>query len=96
MKALEDYSNNVIGYIISGIAEGLFIMVVQDRSGGHTHTIGIGIESNAIYDYMETHKLQLSHENYRKYCEPNYVFERFYIAAELRNNKVREKILKMK
>ena len=39
---------------------------------------------------METHELQLNHENL-SCCGPNCVFERLYIAVELRDNKVHTK-----
>ena len=53
MNTLEDYINNVIGYIISSITEGLFIMVLEDTSGGHTHMIGINRGLKVTYDCMK-------------------------------------------
>ena len=40
-----------------------------------------------IYDFMETHELQLNYESLYKYCGPNFVFIRLCIAAEIRNDK---------
>ena len=66
MKLSKDYSNNVTGCILSGISESLFIVVLEDTSGGHTHTIGINIGLNLIYDFIEKHDLQLNYENISK------------------------------
>ena len=55
VKPRGDYTNNEIVYILPEITEGLFIVVLQDNCGGKSHTIGINIGSNIIYDYMETY-----------------------------------------
>ena len=57
VKELENYSNNGMSYILSSIPEGLFIVVLEDTSSGNTHTIGINIWLNVIYDGMETHEM---------------------------------------
>ena len=66
VKVSKDYSNIMTGCILLGIAEGLFIVVLEDASGGHTHTIGINRGLNFIYDCIEKHDLQLSYENISK------------------------------
>ena len=81
----EDYMNNAIGYILSGITGGLFIVVLQDISVGHSYITGINRGLKVFYDCMKTHKLQLNHNNLCKRCGPTYVFLRLYIAAELVN-----------
>ena len=35
------YTNHVTGFILEGVTEGLFIVVLEDKSCGKTHTIGI-------------------------------------------------------
>ena len=56
----EHFIKNLTGYILSGVTEGLFIMVLEDTSGGHSHTIRINRGFNVIYDFMKTHELYLN------------------------------------
>ena len=91
VKPKGKYSNNVTGFTLEGITVGLFIMVLQDTSGGNTHAIGINRRLNVIYDCMETHEIQLNIENLSKYCGPNRDFDKFCHIAELRDNKVHAK-----
>ena len=80
------YSNNVTGFILEGVIEGLFVVVLEDNGGGKTHTIGINRELNVIYDCMETHELKLNHGNLSKRCGPNREFVKFVYTAELKVN----------
>ena len=92
----EVYDNSVTGYILYSITKGLFIVVLQDKYGRCTHTIGIDRILKVIYECMEKHELQLNYDNLSKYCGPNVVFERFVIVADLKDIKVNEKNLKIK
>ena len=56
-----EYDNNVTDYILVGVDEGLFIVVLDDTSVGHSHIIGINRGLNNIYDCMKTHKRRLNH-----------------------------------
>ena len=78
--------------IIFGITAGLLIVVLEDKCGGRSYTIGVNRGLNIIYEHMEKHELQLYHDNLSKYCGHNVVFERFVITAELKDNRVHAKI----
>ena len=80
------YSNNVTGFILEGIIEGLFFAVLEDNGGGKTHTIGINRRLNVIYDCMDTHELKLSHGSLSKCCGPNREFVKFVYTEELKVN----------
>ena len=84
----KEYSNHVTGYMISGITDVFFIVLLQYISGGRSHIIGINRELIVIYDCIEKHELQLNHENLSKCCGPNCVFEIFYIEAEFSENRI--------
>ena len=60
VKPKGKYSNIVTGFILEGVTEGLFVVVLEDNGGGNTHTIGINRELNVICDCTETHELKLS------------------------------------
>ena len=94
VKPRRYYINALTGYVLSGITEGLFIVVLEDYCGGNTHTIGINRGLNISYDCTKTHKIQLNLDNLSKWCGPNRVFNRLCHTAELRDNKIHEKILK--
>ena len=66
VKPKRKYSNNVIGFILEGVTEGIFVVVLEDNGDGKTHTIGINRELSVIYNCMETHELKLSHGNLSK------------------------------
>ena len=86
VKSKGKYSNNGTGFILEGITEGLFFVVLEDKGGGKTHTIGINRGLNIIYDCMETHELNLTHGNPSKCCGPNRESVKFFYTAELKNN----------
>ena len=71
-------------------------MGLEDHCGGKSHTITINIGFNLIYDCMETQEAQINQVNISKYCVPDFEFVKFSITAELRDNKVHAKNLKMK
>ena len=62
VKPKEDCIDNVTGYTLSGIPEGLIVVVLEDEYGVKSHTIGITRGFNVMYDCMETHEIQLNHE----------------------------------
>ena len=66
VKVSKDYSNIVTGCILLGINECLFIVVLEDKSGGHPHTMGINRGLNFVYDYIEKHDPQLNYQNLYK------------------------------
>ena len=83
--------DNVTGCILSGITEGLFIVVLQDTSGGRSHTVGVNRGLKIIYDCMETHELKLNMQNLNKCCGITYKFNFIGLAAELKDNNVHAK-----
>ena len=85
------YTNNVTRFILEGVTEGSFIVVLEDKCGGNTHTIGINIGLNVIFDCIETHKLKLNHRNLSKCCAPKSDFVKFWYTAELKDNRVHAK-----
>lgn len=42
--------------------------MVVDKCGVNTHTVGINIEKIMIYDCQEKYVLDLSQDNFSKYC----------------------------
>ena len=88
VKPKGNYTNNVTGCILSCIAQGLFIVVLEDDCGGNTRMIRINRGLKIIYDCVETHEIQLNHDNLSKWCRPNCVFVRLCIKVELRDSKV--------
>ena len=64
VKPKGKYNNNVTGFILEGVIEGLFIVVLEENSGKNTYAIGINRRLNNIYDYMETNELKLNHGNF--------------------------------
>ena len=85
------YINNPTRFILEGVTEGLFIVVLQDTSGGNTHILGINRGLNVIYNFIETHEIQPNHGNLSKCCGTNREFELFCHAAEIRDDKVHAK-----
>ena len=59
----EVFKNDPTSYILSPTTEGLFGVILQDESGGRSHTVGINRELEIIYDCMETHELKLNNVN---------------------------------
>ena len=57
------YANNVTGFILECVTEGLFIVLLDDKSGGNTHIIGSNRGLNVIYDCIETYGRKLNHGN---------------------------------
>ena len=71
VKSKVKYTNNVTSFILEGITEGIFIVVLGDKSGGETYTVGINRGLNVNHDCIETHELKLNHGNLSKCCGPN-------------------------
>ena len=65
-----EIKNDPTTYILSPITAGLFIAVLQDISGGRSHTVRSNRGLNFIYDCMETHKLKLNTQKLNKCCGP--------------------------
>ena len=86
VKPKGKYTNNATGFILEGVTEDLFVVLLEDNGGGKNHTIGINRWLNIIYDYMETQELKLSHENISKCCGPNREFVKLFYTAELKDN----------
>ena len=90
----ENYTNNVTSFILEGVTNDLFIVVLEDKSDGKIHTLGIVRGLNVIYDCIETQRLKLSHGNLSKCCESNRDFVKLCYIAELKDNRVHAKKLK--
>ena len=91
MKPTGNYINNATGYILSGINEGLFIVVLEKYCGRKALTIVLNRGLNVIYDCIETHEMQLNHKNSCKYCRVNNACVKLCTTAELINIKVHAK-----
>ena len=74
IKSKGKYSNNVAGFILKGVTEGLFIVFLEDKGGEKTHTMGINRGLRVIYDCMETRELKLNRGNHSKCCGPDREF----------------------
>ena len=96
MKPRGYYINNVTGYSISIINEGLIIVVLENNCGGCIHTMVINKILNFSNDCMEEKELHLNHDNILKCYGFNRLFERCSIVVDLRYNKVHAKKLNMK
>ena len=66
LKASKDYSTNMTSSILSGITDGLFIMVLKDTSSGHSYIIGFNRGLNIIYNCVEKQEVHLNHDNISK------------------------------
>ena len=66
-------------------------VVLRDKIGGRSHTVGINSGFEIMYYCMETHELKLNKQNLNKYRTQNCEFQFLCVAVELRDNKVHEK-----
>ena len=89
-----NYTNNVTIFILGGVTEGLFIVVLEDKSDGSSYTIGINRELNVIYDCMEAHELKLNHGSLSKCCKLNRNCVKLRYTSEIKDNRVHTKKLK--
>ena len=66
-------------------------MVIQDKSGRRSHTVGVNSGLEIIYVCMENHELKINTQNFNRYCGPTKGFNFIVVAAELKNNRVHAK-----
>ena len=83
--------NDPTGCILSPTIDVLFVVVIRDKNGGRSYTVGINSGLKIIYECMENHEQNLNKENLNKCCEQDCEFQIFCVAAELRDNKVHAK-----
>ena len=77
--------------ILFQTALNIFVVVLEDKIGRHSHTVGINSGLNVIYNCMDTYELKLNEQTLSKYCGHNCEFIIFCVAAELRDNKIHAK-----
>ena len=71
-------------YIINVKKIGMSVAMLNDKGGNASHTIGINLEKQLIYDCQEKFVLKLTVDNLSVCCGPAMVFEKFYLVAELK------------
>ena len=74
----EEFKNDPTRYILSPTTKGLFVVVLQDKIGGRSHTVGIKSGLEIIYDCMETHELKLNTKNINTCCG---LTKEFYVCC---------------
>ena len=71
-------------YILTVEKEGLIVAMLIDKNGGRSHTVGLNLKKQLIYDCQERFVLKLTNENLSLCCGPLMIFDKFYVVAELR------------
>ena len=71
--------------------EGLIVAILKDTLGNTSHTVGINLVKELIYDCEEKFAMKFSQENLSICCGPGMTFEAFYLVAELKQNKGHKK-----
>ena len=91
IRVTSNYTNNVTGYIMNEMKEGLVIAILEDDCGNKSHTVGINVSLRKIYDCMEDYILDLHVDNLSKCCGPNCVFMKFCQTGLIMPNNVNQK-----
>ena len=86
-----EFKNYPTGYSIPPTTKYVFVMVLKDKSVGHSHIVGINSGLKIIYDCIEANKLNLNKQNLNKCGGQNCEFQFFCVAVELRDNNVHAK-----
>ena len=71
-------------YILNVKARGLIVVMLINKNGGCSHTVGINLKLKLIYDCQEIFVLELSRDNLSLCCGPLTTFDKFYMVAELK------------
>ena len=74
-------------YILNVKNEGYIVALLKDASGNSSHTVGINLHKQLIYDCEEKYVMKLSQDNLSRSCGPGMVFAKFNLVAELRQLK---------
>ena len=72
-------------YILDVKKKGIIVAMLKDKCGNGSHTIGINLEKQTIYDCQEKYVLKLTPKNLSLCCGPGITFDEFYLVAELKN-----------
>ena len=67
-------SMDMTQYILYVRNKGIIIAMLQDKVGNGSHTVGINLETQLIYDCQEQFVLQLNLANLSVCCGPNMIF----------------------
>ena len=71
-------------YILYVKKEGMIVAMLLDKGGNGSHTIGINLEKQLIYDCQEKFVLKFTVDNLSVCCGPGMIFEKFSLVAELK------------
>ena len=69
-------------YILNVKKEGLIVAILRDTLGNASHTIGINLQRQLIYDCEEEFVMKFSQDNLSVCCGPDMIFDSFYLVAE--------------
>ena len=75
---------SMTNYILNVKKEGFIVALLTDASGNASHTVGINLQKQLIYDCEEEFVMKLSKDNLSVSCGPGMIFAHFNLAAELR------------
>ena len=78
------FSMDLTQYILHVRNKGIIVAMLQDKVGNGSHTVGINLETQLIYDCQEQFVLQLNLANLSVCCGPNMIFDKFTRVAELK------------
>ena len=71
-------------YILDVKKKGMIVAMLTDKGGNGSHTIGINLEKQYIYDCQEKFVLKFTLKNLSVCCGPGMTFDKFYLVAELK------------
>ena len=88
----KDYeSKNVTDLILKEKKDGLFVVILKDTNGGQSHAVGIDLQKQLIYDYMEDKSFVLNINNLSIWCGSDTEFHCIAMACELKKTYQRPK-----